>query len=78
MTRRIIARLGYLYLLRVPIVFAVKAPSDFGRGGRFEEQGEGLDEVGSRLLNRGALARNVELRAQRYKTVVLTFDDRGE
>ena len=55
----------------------VKASGDFGRGGRFEEQSGLLDEVGSRFLNRRTLARNVELRAQRYKTVVLTFDNRG-
>ena len=58
--------------------FVVKAPGDFGRGGRFEEQRERLDEVGSRFFNRPTLARNVELRAQRYKTVVLTFDNRGQ
>ena len=52
----------------------VKAVGDFGRGGRFEEQRERLDEVGSRFFNRRTLAGNVELRAQRYETVVLTFD----
>jgi hypothetical protein len=54
----------------------VKSPVDFGRGG-FEEQCERRDEVRSRFFNRGALAGNVEFRAQRDKTVFLTFDNRG-
>jgi len=58
--------------------FVAKAPGDFGRGGRFEKEREGLDEVRSRLFNRGTFARNVELRAQRDKAVVLTFDNRGQ
>jgi len=57
--------------------FVVKAPRDFGRVGRFEEQRERLDEVGSRFFNRRTLARNIELRAQRHKSVLLTLDDRG-
>src|ERR1039457_5670282 len=57
--------------------FAVKALGDFGWGGRFEEQRERLNEVGSRFFSRRTLAGNVELRAQRYKTVVLSFDNRG-
>src|ERR1039457_1843376 len=56
----------------------VKAPGDFGRGRRLEEQRNRLDEVGSRLFNRSTLAGNVEIRAQRYKAVVFTFDDRGQ
>jgi hypothetical protein len=54
-----------------------RAPGDFGRGGSFEEQRQCLDEVSSRFLNGGALARDVELRAQRHKNVVLTLDNRG-
>jgi hypothetical protein len=54
-----------------------RAPGDFGRGGSFEEQRKRLDEVSSRFFNGGALARDVELRAQRHKNVVLTLDDRG-
>ena len=54
-----------------------RAPGDFGRGGSFEEQRKRLDEVSSRFFNGGALARDVELRAQRYKNVVLTLDDRS-
>src|SRR5258707_12269266 len=57
--------------------FVVKTPGDFGWSGRFEEQRERLDEVGSRFFNRRALARNVELGAQRYEAVVLTCDNRG-
>jgi hypothetical protein len=56
----------------------VEASDSFGRVGRFEEQRERLDEVGSRFFNRPTLARDIELRAQRHKTVVLTFDDRGQ
>src|ERR1022692_3362370 len=48
-----------------------RAPGDFGRGGSFEEQRKRLDEVSSRFFNGGALARDVELRAQRRKNVVL-------
>jgi len=56
----------------------VRAPGHFGRGRRLEEQRDRLDEVGSRLFNRSTLAGNVEVRTQRYKAVVLTFDDRGQ
>src|ERR1039458_5376065 len=37
-----------------------------------------LDEVSSRLFDGRALARDVELRAQRHKNVVLTLDNRSE
>jgi hypothetical protein len=57
--------------------FAVKAPGDFGRIGRFEEQRERLDEVSSRFFNRRTLACDIEVRAQRYKAVILAFDNRG-
>src|ERR1022692_3178594 len=36
-----------------------------------------LDEVSSRLFDGRALARDVELRAQCHKNVVLTLDNRG-
>jgi len=58
--------------------FVVKAAGDFGRGRRFEEQRDRLDEVGSRFLNRSTLTGDVEVRAQRHKSVVLTFDERDE
>ena len=51
--------------------FAVKASGDFGRGGRFEEQRERLNEADPRFFNRHTLAPNIEFRAQRHKTVVL-------
>src|ERR1035437_3109015 len=57
--------------------FVVQTTGDFGRVGRFEEQGERLNEVGPRFFNRRTHARNVEFRAQRYKTVVFTFDNCG-
>jgi hypothetical protein len=57
--------------------FVVIAPGDFGRGGSFEEQCKRLDKVGSRFLNRGTLARDIEIRAQCHKNVALTFDNRG-
>jgi hypothetical protein len=56
----------------------VKAPDDFGRGGRFEEQRERFNEVDSRFFNRRTLARDIEFRAQRHKPVILTFDNRGQ
>lgn len=57
--------------------FVVKASGDFGRGGRFEEQCECLDQVCTRFLNRRTLAGDIKLRAQRHETVVLTLDDRS-
>src|SRR5260370_5664504 len=56
----------------------VRAPGDFGWGGRLKKQRERLDQVGSRLFNRGTLARNIKFRAQRHETVVLAFDDRRQ
>jgi hypothetical protein len=56
----------------------VKTPGDFGRGGRFEEQRERFDEVGSRLVDRRTFTRDVELRAQGYETILLAFDNRGK
>ena len=57
--------------------FVAGAPGDFGRGGSFEEQRKRLDEVSSRFFNGGTVARDVKLRAQRHKNVVLTLDNRG-
>ena len=57
--------------------FVVTAACDFGRVGGFEEQRQRLDKVGSRFLDRRALARDIELRAQRNKDVVLAFDNRS-
>ena len=58
--------------------FAMKASGNFGRGGSFKEQCERLDEVDSRFFNRRTLARNIEFRAKSYKTIVLTFNNRGQ
>jgi hypothetical protein len=55
----------------------VDAPTDLGWVGRFEEQGESLNKVGTGLFDRCAFACNVELRTQRDKTVVLPFNDCG-
>jgi hypothetical protein len=57
---------------------AVKPSGDFGRVCRFKKQRERLDEVGSRFFNRRTLARDIEFRTQRHKTVVLTFDNCGQ
>jgi hypothetical protein len=67
---------GYLNLRHED--FAVKASGDFGRGRRLEVECERLDKVGSRLFDRRTFTRNIEFGAQRYKAVVLTFDDRGQ
>jgi len=56
----------------------VKTSGDFGWGGRLKEEGERLYEIDSRFFNRPAFARNVEFRAQRHKSVVFTFDNRGQ
>src|ERR1035438_5528567 len=58
--------------------FVVRASGNFGRGGGFEEQCERLDEVDSRFFNRRTFARNIEFRTKSHKTVVLTFDNRGQ
>ena len=58
--------------------FTLEAPFDFrGRSG-FIKQCERFDQVSSRLLNRIALAGDVELRAKGNETIVLAFDDRGQ
>src|ERR1035437_2920057 len=56
---------------------AAKAPGDFGRGRSFEEQRKRIDEVSSGFFVGRALARDVELRAQRLKNVVLALNNRG-
>lgn len=43
-----------------------------------EEEPEGLDEVGARLLDGGALARDVQLRAKGNVSVALALDDPGQ
>src|ERR1035438_9419703 len=58
--------------------FVVKTPGDLRRVGSFEEQRNRLDEVCSRFFNGCTLARDIELRAQRHKSVALTLDNRGE
>ena len=55
--------------------FALEAPVDFGRSGRFEEQRERFDEVSSRFFNRGTLAGNIKLGTEGYKAVIFTFYD---
>lgn len=57
--------------------FVVKTSGDFGGGGGFEEQREGLDEIRLGFFNGSTIARNVEFRPQRHKTVVFTFDNGG-
>src|ERR1035441_10140181 len=49
-----------------------------GGSGCLEKQGQRFDQVDSRFFNRRTLTGNIEFRAQRHKTVVLTFDDRGQ
>lgn len=54
----------------------VQAPLDLARMGRLEEQLQRLDEVIPRILDRAALAGDVELGAEGDVRVVLAFDDR--
>jgi hypothetical protein len=56
---------------------AARAPGDFGGSGSFEEQRKRLDEVSSRFFYGRTVARDVKLRAQRHKNVVLTLDNSG-
>lgn len=49
---------------------AVQPPRNFGRRGGLKEKRQGFDEVGARLLNRGALACDVQLGAQGDKAIV--------
>src|SRR5438874_4446422 len=58
--------------------FIVKPPGDFGRFSRFKKQRERLNEVGARFFDRIALARDIEFRAQRHETIVVTFDNGGQ
>ena len=53
----------------------MSAPGDLRWRCRFKEQRECFDQVGSGLFNRRTLARDIELRAQRHETVVLTLLD---
>ena len=62
--------LGYEY-------FALKSPGNLRRRCRFKKQGKRLDEIGACLFNRCALAGDVQLRTQRYESVVFAFNDRG-
>lgn len=58
-----------------------RAPARAGRlriGSRFKKQRERLDEVSARFFNGITLARDIEFRAQRHETIVLTFANRGQ
>ena len=55
--------------------FAAEAPGDFGRVCALEKESKRLDQVRSGLFDGCALARDIELRAQRYETVIFPFDD---
>jgi len=57
--------------------FVAKTPGDFRRVGHFEEKRKRLDEVRTRFFNGRTVARNIELGAQRHKSIVLTLDNRG-
>src|SRR5882672_7505280 len=46
--------------------------------GRLEEQGDGLLQVVQSVLDRGALARNIQLRAESHVQVAFPLDDCGE
>src|SRR5882724_640285 len=55
--------------------FVMGAPVNLGRGCRLEKQSERLDQIRSRLFDRCSFARDVKLRTQRHKSVVLALDD---
>ena len=54
----------------------VHATLDFRRVSRFEKQFQGLHQVRACFVDRGALAGNVHLRAQRHIAVALALDPR--
>jgi hypothetical protein len=56
----------------------MEAIGDLGGVGSREEQLERLGEVGTRLLYRRSLAREVQLRTAGNKHVAFSLDDRGE
>jgi hypothetical protein len=58
--------------------FIMETSGNLGRFCTFEEKSERFDQVCPRLFDRRALARDIELRTQRYKEFVLPFDDRGQ
>lgn len=58
--------------------FVVEPPRDLGRLRSLKKQGERLDQIRSRLFDGRALARDIELRAQGDKPVVLSLNDGGQ
>ncbi len=51
---------------------------DLGRGSNFQKQCQSFRQIGARLLNRTALARDIELRAMRNEPVTLAKNSSGE
>lgn len=58
--------------------FAVQPARDLGRVGRLKEEFQGLDEIGSRGLDRIALAGDIQFGAQRDVSVIFALDDGGQ
>src|SRR4051794_24739818 len=56
----------------------VQALTEFLRRSALEEELERFDEVGARLFDRGALARDVELRTQCDEMILFLREDRRE
>lgn len=55
-----------------------QAADDFGFVSGLEEKRDRLDQVGAGILDGGALAGDVKLRAKRHESIVFAFDDGGE
>jgi hypothetical protein len=55
--------------------FVAVAPGDFRRVRCLEKKSQRLDQISAGLFDGCALARDIELREQRYKAVVLSFND---
>ena len=53
----------------------VRAPGDLRWGCGLKEQSQRLNQIGAGLFNRFPLTRDIEFRAQRYKTIVLSLND---
>ena len=55
--------------------FVAVAPGDFRRVCGLEKKSQRLDQISAGLFDGCALARDIELRAQRYEAINLSFND---
>src|SRR5262249_36934371 len=63
---------------RGDVDLAVQAFGNLGRTRRLEEQLNGFLKVGARLLDRVALAGDIDLRTQRHEAIAFALDQRRQ